>query len=155
MCQMQENTGRWVNFMDINTEWIERGVLAAYLMWTGYHDIRRRAVPLTVLAVGGLLLLLDVVFTRGEADRVLAVIPGICLFLLAMVTKGIGRADGILLSYVGYVYGGKNILTVFAISLIYIFFYSMFLFTKEGNRGRQIPYIPFLLAACITGWKIL
>lgn len=133
-------------------EMLEKVILTGYLLAGSWCDIRKRAVPLQFLGLGGVLVFVDILFRGWESGRVMALLPGILLVLLSRATKGIGTADGIVLFYVGFISRSKSILFIFGISLIYIFFYSMILFIGKRNHDIQIPYLPFLLAAYITAW---
>lgn len=130
----------------------ENAILTGYLLWGSWHDIRKRAVPLRVLLLGGVLVVMDIVWGGFECGRVVTLLPGILLMLLSKVTKEIGEADGIVLALTGFISRDKNILLILGISLLYIFLYAMILFCRKQNRSLQIPYLPFLLAAYITAW---
>ncbi len=130
----------------------EKVILTGYLLLGSWHDIRKRAVPLRVLLLGGVLAAMNIVWGGFESGRVVAILPGILLLLLSKVTKEIGEADGIVLALTGFMSRDKNILLILGISLLYLFFYAMFLFYRKRNCSLQIPYIPFLLVAYITTW---
>lgn len=123
-----------------------------YLLVGSWYDIRKKAVPLLFLILGGALVMADLLFWGWESGSMAALLPGLLLVLLSKATRGIGEADGIVLAYTGLIGREKNILLIFGISLIYLFFYSMILFIRKRNRNIQIPYLPFLLAACLTVW---
>ena len=133
---------------------LEKGILTGYLLWGSWYDIRKKAVPLQFLFLGGILAVLDIVCRGWDSGRMSAMLPGMGLLLLSRVTGGIGEADGIVLALVGFMSRDKNILLVLGASLLFIFFYSMILFCKKRNHSLQIPYLPFLLAAYITTWMI-
>lgn len=135
-------------------EFVEKSILAGYLLWTTSRDIKERTLPLAGLILGGTLVLLDVIVIGGAHDRWPGIVPGILLLLLSMLTDGIGRADGIVLIYVGALSGVPKAYVICGISFLYIFFYSMFLFFLKRNRNQQIPYLPFLLAAYMTTWRL-
>lgn len=133
-------------------EMLEKVILTGYLLADSWYDIRKRAVPLLLLNLGGVLVVADILFRGWESGREATLLPGILLVLLSRATKGIGAADGVVLCCVGFISRSKSILFIFGISLIYIFFYSMILFFRKRNHTIQIPYLPFLLAAYITVW---
>ena len=139
----------------------ENVILTGYLLWGSWYDIRKRAVPVGVLFLGGVLAgfgyvcegaVIFIVWKGFECSRLVALLPGILLLLLSKATKEIGEADGIVLALTGFISRDKNILLILGISLLYIFLYAMFLFCRKRNRSLQIPYLPFLLAAYITAW---
>lgn len=125
-----------------------------YLLVGSWYDIRKKAVPLLFLILGGALVMADLLFRGWESGSMAALLPGLLLVLLSKATRGIGEADGVVLAYTGFIGREKNILLIFGISLIYLFFYSMILFIRKRNRNIQIPYLPFLLAACLTVWTL-
>lgn len=135
-------------------EMVEKMIVTGYLLVGSWYDIRKKAVPLPFLALGAVLALADIPFRGWEYGRMIAILPGILLLLLSKATKGIGTADGIVLVCVGLLGRPEKIFLIFGISLIYIFFYSMILFIRKRNRNIQIPYLPFLLAAYMTVWKM-
>lgn len=132
----------------------EKVILTGYLLTGSVYDLRKRAVPLWFLTLGGVAVFAEVLFRGWGSGRIAAALPGILLILLSKVTKGIGEADGIVVLYAGFLSRDKNILLLFGISLIYLFFYSMVLFIRKRNHNLQVPYLPFLLAAYITVWKL-
>ena len=123
----------------------ENVILTGYLLWGSWYDIRKRAVPVGVLFLGGVLAVMVIVWKGFECSRLVALLPGILLL-------EIGEADGIVLALTGFISRDKNILLILGISLLYIFLYAMILFCRKRNRSLQIPYLPFLLAAYITAW---
>ena len=132
----------------------EKVILTGYLLTGSIYDLRKRAVPLWFLILGGVAVFAEVLFRGWGSGTMAAVLPGILLILLSKVTKGIGEADGIILLYAGCLSRDKNIFLLFGISLISLFFCSMILFIRKRNRNLQVPYLPFLLAAYITVWKL-
>lgn len=134
---------------------MEKVIWTGYLLGVSWYDIRKKAVPLWSLLLGGAGVVADIVFVGGGSNRVTAILPGLLLLLLSKATKGIGEADGIILGFTGLISREINSFLIFGISLLYIFFCSMILFFTKRNGKIQIPYIPFLLAAYITAWKLL
>lgn len=138
----------------IEMEMLEKVILWLYLLWASWHDIRHKAIPIIGLLAGGLMTLIYLILSGSEKGQWMAMLPGIGLFLLAKISNGIGEADGIILLFVGCVCSISKTLLLFSASLIYIFLYSAIVFIVKRNRESQIPYIPFLLAAYITTWKM-
>lgn len=130
----------------------EKIILAGYLLVGSGYDIRKKAVPLPFLILGGVFVFADIFFRGWESGRMTVLLPGLLLVLLSKATGGIGEADGIVLAYAGLVSREKNIFLIFGISLLYIFFCSMIFFIRNRNHNIQIPYLPFLLASCLTVW---
>lgn len=133
---------------------VEMVIWMGYLLAGSWYDIRKKAVPLSFLILGGGVAFADLLFRGWESGRMMALLPGVFLILLSRVTRGIGEADGIVLAYAGLISGEKSIFLIFGISLIYIFFCSMILFIRKRTHNIQIPYLPFLLVACLTVWAL-
>ena len=142
----------------IKADMLVKIILTIYLLWASLHDIKKRALPAVGLAVGGVLSLLCIVLNKPEKEQwiviLLGTIPGIVLYLLAGISAGIGKADGMVLILTGCICGIKKTLFLFGLSLIYIFFFAAVVFIIKKNRKSRIPYIPFLLAAYVTALKI-
>lgn len=135
-------------------ELLEKVMVAGYLLWGSWHDVRKRSVPVRVLTTGAVLAFADIIVVGWENDRITVMLPGILLLLLSKVTGGIGEADGMIVALVGFMNRDNNILLILGVSLLYIFFYSMILFCRIQDRNLQIPYLPFLLVAYVTTWII-
>ena len=88
----------------------ENVILTGYLLWGSWYDIRKRAVPVGVLFLGGVLAVMVIVWKGFECSRLVALLPGILLLLLSKATKEIGEADGIVLALTGFISRDKNIL---------------------------------------------
>lgn len=135
-------------------ELTEKIMLAVYLVWASLHDIKEKTLPVAGLVLGGVIVLLEIVITGGNKVGWGALLPGVILFLFAKVSDEIGEADGIVLIFVACICNTKKAIAVFSISLIYIFFYSVFVFAGKKNLKSRIPYLPFLTVAYLTAWKI-
>lgn len=137
-------------------EWLEKTIWCIYLGGLSRCDIRRKAVPVWTLLVGGLLAAGNIIANGWGLQRyhVTDFMPGLLLLLLTKVTKAVGIADGIVLVLLGSLSGEGSTLLLFCISLIYIFIYSMILYVLRYDRKKRIPYIPFLLLAYITMWMM-
>ena len=125
-----------------------------YLGWASWHDIREKGIPVIGVLTAGAPALLYLILKGPEKGQWMAMLPGMGMFVLSRVSNGIGEADGITLLLAGCIYHIQKVLLLFGISLIYIFLYSAVVFVIKRNRNSQIPYIPFILAAYITTWKI-
>ncbi len=127
-------------------------VWCGYLGWLSLCDIRKKAIPLWMLAVGGLPVFLGLLRNGWNSGIITALLPGAILFLLSLLTNTVGKADGIVLMLLGNACTDGRIWLLLCLSLIYIFLYSMILYISKKDLKRRIPYIPFLLIAYITTW---
>lgn len=133
-------------------EWMGRILWGGYLGWMSLRDARTKAIPLWMLFIGGVPVLLTLVQNGFNPDILPAMIPGVLLLLLSVLTDAMGRADGIVLLMCGCVCTGGTIWLLLCLSLVYIFLYSMILYILKKDLKKRIPYIPFLFVAYITTW---
>lgn len=56
----------------------ENVILTGYLLWGSWYDIRKRAVPVGVLFLGGVLAVMVIVWKGFECSRLVALLPGFC-----------------------------------------------------------------------------
>lgn len=127
-------------------------VWCGYLGWLSLCDIRKKAIPLWMLAVGGLPVIFELLRNGWKSGIITALLPGALLLLLSLLTNTVGKADGIVLMLLGSACTDGRIWLLLCLSLIYIFLYSMILYISKKDLKRRIPYIPFLLIAYITTW---
>ena len=127
-------------------------VWCGYLGWLSLRDIRKRAIPLWMLSAGGLPVLLGLLRNGWNVSVITALLPGVLILLLSVLTDTVGKADGIILMLLGSACTDGRIWLLLCLSLIYIFLYSMILYISTNDPKRRIPYIPFLLIAYITTW---
>lgn len=59
----------------------ENVILTGYLLWGSWYDIRKRAVPVGVLFLGGVLAVMVIVWKGFECSRLVALLLGILLLL--------------------------------------------------------------------------
>lgn len=56
----------------------ENVILTGYLLWGSWYDIRKRAVPVGVLFLGGVLAVMVIVWKGFECSRLVALLPEFC-----------------------------------------------------------------------------
>ena len=123
-----------------------------YLGVLSYYDWREKKVPI-VLLFFGTALAIALSMEEGMKERqiwnqILGWLPGIFLCLVALVTKKMGYADGIVLAGLGGILGYKIAVMTLCVSLMLVSAVSIItLFLRRASKDTQIPYIPFLTAA--------
>ena len=115
------------------------------LLWGSWWDIRARAVPRWGLIVWGIAVLIKVTVTGWSVDIFLGILPGALLLILSKLTGNMGRADGLILIYLGIDLGLRKVILIFGGSLLLLFGYAMFLFVRHKSTMSLIPYVPLLL----------
>lgn len=134
------------------------GLTIIWLSALSILDIRKRNVPVWLLAAGGIMAVVVTVYRQNvscEYTRTghgligMAMLPGILLLATAFATKKAGYGDGIVLMILGVLAGGEKCLLIFAISLFLGAFVSLILLVfRKVKRDTKIPFLPFLA----VGW---
>lgn len=124
-------------------------ILLFYLVILSVYDCREKQVPGVLLFIGVVVavisLLIVVIDGQQVWYRILGLLPGLFLLLVAFVTKKAGYADGIVLAVTGMVLGYQKTMILFCISLLLISVISvLLLFLHKVNGRTRLPYLPFL-----------
>ena len=128
------------------------GVVFVYLLLLSIWDIRECRVPIVLLAVGSVFVGIVVVYEvlTGEISwlqPLLGAFVGILMLLVAWFSKKSGCADGIVLLWVGSLYGYRQGMLILGVSLFLISLASVvLLMLRRVKRNSAIPYITFLTA---------
>lgn len=116
-------------------------------------DFREKTVPIQFLFAGSSLAGLWVSYKLLTGQMLwpevfLGALPGIFLVAVAWLSKKAGYADGIVLIWLGILYGYRRSLAFLGISLFLICVLSItLLMLRRVKRYSRIPYIPFLTIA--------
>ena len=138
--------------------------LAGWLLPLGYlipltiADIRRRRLPLWLLAAGlgaglllraGMILMGQEELSRDAAEYLPGLIPGALLWLLSRVSKGaIGSGDGACLITLAVWVPLWDLLGILLIALLLAGIGgSIWVIVRKKNFRSELPFLPFLLAA--------
>ena len=125
-------------------------VAVIYLGVLALMDAKERELSWWVLALGGVLAILcaGILLASREVtfDMLLfGAIPGVLLLVLAVLTKGIGIGDGIVLLEASTFLLLERTLVAFGLSLMIMgAFSAVLLFLKKAKKELRLPYLPFL-----------
>lgn len=115
------------------------------LLWGSWWDIRVRAVPRWGLILWGIAVLIKATVTGWSVEVLLGILPGVLLLVLSGLTGNMGKADGLILLYLGLDLGLRKVILLFGGSLLLLFGYAMVLFVCRKSTMSLIPYVPLLL----------
>lgn len=115
------------------------------LLWGSWWDIRIRAVPRWGLILWGIAVLIKATVTGWSVEVLLGILPGVLLLVLSELTGNMGKADGLILLYLGLDLGLRKVILLFGGSLLLLFGYAMVLFVRRKSTMSLIPYVPLLL----------
>lgn len=143
----------------------KKTVAALYLVILGAMDIKEKKVPVWLLVLG-MLGAVAVSLSEGFGDgtnwqgnlggmlveKLIGMLPGFFLLIMAYLTGKAGYGDGIVLLLSGILHGYRFTMALLCGSLLLVFLVCvlLLLFRKVG-RDTRIPYLPFL-AAAYTAW---
>ncbi len=128
-------------------------IVLLWLIWISIYDIKSRRIPWMLMGLGVVLSI--TACEVGVAERRLVIgdiiadlLPGILLLALAVCTKLVGYADGVVLICLGVPGGFHKTMGTWLLSLFFIGIYSVVLLVlRKANRRTKIPYLPFLTIA--------
>lgn len=138
---------------------LSRAAVFLFLFVSSISDYRSRTVSMRWIelwmAVG---IGLDIykVCLGGLAIRGLlcAILPGVCLLLVAYFTGAAGCGDGFAWLIVGFLWDSADCLGAFAMSLILIFVWSIgVLALNRAGKKTRLPFLPFSFAGTVL-WTV-
>ncbi len=133
---------------------IEKGALALFLAAAAVSDIRTKQVGKRMVlfaAIAAVILRAVVLKPFSIADVLAGGAVGICFIILSYITGGaVGKGDGAVLVVTGILLGFRENLSLLFSGLILCGMAGLFLLlVMKADRKKEIPFIPFLLAAFV------
>lgn len=125
-------------------------VIGFWLIWLAWMDLRKKYVPVWLLAFGGIYVTIMLVIEAwgGKFDGMVlfwSMGPGIVLLGIAILTKKAGWADGVILLFLGIQIGFRACVYSFTLSMLFISIVSLVLLVfKRVRKNTKLPYLPFL-----------
>ena len=127
-----------------------------FLGTAAWQDLRTRSISLEVLAGGA-----AVGKERLPGEIVLAMIPGIMLLLIGMLTRGLlGEGDGWFFIVTGFFLGWQECVMLLISGQIFCGIFGLAIMVgaqigtgRENIRKLRLPFLPFLLPASL--WMVL
>ena len=125
--------------------------MVVLLLYAAYEDIKKKSIPIYVLAISGALSTIAVgvkffYLHESPVALLMTVIPGILLLAIAFMTnQSLGYGDGLLVLSMGPVFGLEKMilgmfLAFFLSSIISLLLYVL----KKVGRKTEIPFVPFI-----------
>ena len=128
-------------------------ILILWLVILSIEDIKHKKVSYLTIVFGGLLLFIFSI-VLGEltiTNRIGGISFGLIIMLISYVTRGqIGMGDGLIIAVIGLSFGLFMNLTLLTYGLFLSSITSILLLSfKKANKKSTIPFIPFILIACL------
>lgn len=126
-------------------------LLTLFLIICSYTDIKKKEIYFKVLLPFFLTGVIAAAVSGREAvlAALLGAAAGIALLLLSFITRGaIGEGDGLVLVVTGVFLGISENLRLLTVALFLSALFSVgAMIIKGWKRDRELPFVPFLLAA--------
>lgn len=122
-------------------------------------DLREKKIPVIILLAAGILTVIYTVFfilcskpsAESLAGALLGAVPGIMLSFIAIITKKVGMADGIVLTLLGMLTDYCTVMQILCLSMIIMALLSIILLVlKRIKKNSELPYLPFLTMAFLV-----
>jgi len=133
-----------------------------FLGTAAWQDLRTRSISLEVLAGGAAVGIITCIWKeRLPGEIVLAMIPGIMLLLIGMLTRGLlGEGDGWFFIVSGFFLGWQECVMLLISGQIFCGIFGLAIMVgaqigtgRENIRKLRLPFLPFLLPASL--WMVL
>ncbi len=125
-------------------KWI---IISVFMAVCTITDIRKKEIPVAVVALSGLALFFYVIFGEKKQwmDILYSLMPGMLLLMLSYCTReSIGYGDGLVVLVIGICMGmGICIAAVTGLIISAICAAALLALRKAGGKSR-IPFVPFL-----------
>ena len=137
---------------------MEKGIFLTYLLIVSRQDIKNRNISVGLLIAGGVLtcgmVCMQMLIGKGSLlQSILGAVPGILLLLIARFTEKAGYADGIIIGYIGILWGYLAGFVVTCSSLLLVSIFSIILLVlRKVKKDTRIPYIPFI---AVVFWSVV
>ena len=114
------------------------GYLCVVSMW----DIRKREIPVWLIAAGGILPL--VLMVTG------ALVGGVFLLISRLTQEAFGYGDSLMIAVTGVYLGFWNVLYLLVWAYVLAAVFAGYVLIRKGfQKDAAFPFVPFLLAAYI------
>ncbi len=134
---------------------IESIAVTGFLTVAAIEDIRKKSITRRLIAVamiGGIIYRLLNFDTSTVGSILSGSAIGVFMILLSYVSRGaVGVGDGAVLIVTGIVLGFERNLGIFLLALVLSALVGLFLLIiVKVDRKKEIPFVPFLLAASVV-----
>lgn len=125
------------------------GYLCVVSMW----DIRKREIPVWLIAAGGILSV-SLGYFHGKIPLVLmvtgALVGGVFLLISRLTQEAFGYGDSLMIAVTGVYLGFWNVLYLLVWAYVLAAVFAGYVLIRKGfQKDAAFPFVPFLLAAYI------
>lgn len=122
-----------------------------YLGVNGWTDWKRKEVDLKY-TIGFIVVTAGIYLWKGLPQNWSGLLPGVCLCCLACWQKEkIGTGDGIAAMGLGWAVGVKKVLEILTGAFLMAAVAGVLLLAAGKKRTTELPFVPFLCIAYLTG----
>lgn len=122
------------------------GSMAAVLLWAALEDIRKQQLTRVVVLLLGILGVAGILI--GKEQDIWSIVCGAAIGIgtmgISMMSDGqIGIGDGMVLTALGLLLGGRQTLILLCIASCLMALVSIvLLIMRKGNRHTRLPFVP-------------
>lgn len=134
-------------------QWKLDGAWLLYLWVVGIADIKNLSISRAYVMFGGLLAVISILVKKIEiSNLILGCVLAFVFILVSRYTKeAIGYGDSIMITWVSFWLGGYAIIYTLGCAFGMTAIYGGLQKYKRGSGDEEIPFLPFLAAACTLG----
>lgn len=142
--------------MERVTNMWKTAVICVYMLIMSGYDYKRKCVPKFLLVIGGAGTGIMAIYAMlvGQTSYIglfLGAFPGLFLIFVAWLSKKAGYADGIVLLFLGVIYGYKEGVVLLCGSMLLLSMISVILLLLyKVHKNTKLPYLPGLTIAFIV-----
>ena len=129
--------------------------ILAFLVWNSLRDIRKREISLILTVAFGVWGLLGAWHSSQLCwTYFIPILTGGLFIGLSFITGNkIGVGDGLLLTSLGTMLGGRRFLCTLCLAMLGCGLWSVLLLLLfQGKRNTEIPFVPFVLLGYLGGF---
>ena len=132
---------------------MEAVCMIGMMIYLSVEDIRKKTIPVIPLMIWGIVgVVQHLIYGRIDTLSMMAgMIPGVVAYVLSVVTgEKIGRGDALLLLVTGIYMGfWENVFMLWIGLILAAVVGMMAVVVLRRDRNSELPFVPFLLAACL------
>lgn len=143
--------------MGVTAEGVFETAFLGVLGIAAWQDNKSLSISRKFLFAAGIIAIFGRCLAADEQNTAVewgfSILPGIVLLLSGWLSRWqIGAGDGVIVLVMGLWLGFAKTMAVLLMGMLFCsIFCGVLVFFKRAERRTEIPFVPFLLAACLIG----
>ena len=119
--------------------------VGGFLSFLSIEDLRKRALSVWMLLIGGIGALIYSIKFLSIEDVVIGCIPGVLMIMVSkLLPKSLGMGDGVLVICYGMIYGWEMTCVWLMNSFLLVAVVGMIMGCICKNNKKELPFVPFM-----------